>query len=68
MEQTILTNPAPVSQRMGHFLKQNLREYGYQSAQPNATTLFQVATLIFNEPARREEALKKWAQWRAEHP
>jgi hypothetical protein len=51
-----------------HLTGQNLRDYGFQSAQPNATTLFQVATLIFNDPARREEALKKWAGWRAEHP
>jgi HEAT repeat protein len=51
-----------------HLTGQNIRDYGFQSAQPNATTLFQVATLIFNDPARREEALKKWGHWRAEHP
>jgi hypothetical protein len=51
-----------------HLTGQNLRDYGYKSAQPNATTLFQVATLIFNDPAQREEALKKWTQWRSEHP
>lgn len=51
-----------------HLTGQNLRDYGFQAAQPNATTLFQVATLIFNDPARRDEALKKWGQWRAEHP
>jgi hypothetical protein len=51
-----------------HITKQNLRDYGYLAVQPNATLLFQVTTLFFNEPGQREAALKKWAQWRAEHP
>lgn len=51
-----------------HITKQNLRDYGYVAVQPNATLLFQVTTLYFNEPALRDAALKKWAQWRVEHP
>jgi hypothetical protein len=51
-----------------HLTGQHLRDYGYQQAQPNPQTLFQVGTLGFNDPARREAALKKWSQWRAEHP
>lgn len=51
-----------------HITKQNLRDYGYVAPQPNPTLLFQVTTLYFNEPALRDAALKKWAQWRSEHP
>jgi hypothetical protein len=50
-----------------HLTGQNLGEYGYVNAQTNPTTLFQVATLVFNDPARRDEALKKWSAWRSEH-
>ncbi len=51
-----------------HITKQNLREYGYVAAQPNSMLLFQVTTLFFNDGKLRDAALKKWAQWRAEHP
>lgn len=51
-----------------HLTGQNLRDYGFQSAQPNPTTLFQVATLLFHDPAERDAALKKWSAWRLEHP
>jgi len=44
MEQTILTNPAPVSQRMGHFLKQNLREYGMLISLVAIMVFFQIMT------------------------
>lgn len=50
-----------------HLTGQNLREYGFTSVQTNPTTLFQVATLVFNDAAKREEALKKWGAWRAMH-
>jgi hypothetical protein len=50
-----------------HLTGQNLRDYGFVSAQPNPTTLFQVATLVFNDTARRDEAFKKWAAWRSMH-
>jgi len=43
MEQTIL-NPAPVSQRMGHFLKQNLREYGMLISLVAIMVFFQIMT------------------------
>ncbi|MBI3838779.1 MAG: hypothetical protein HY288_12710 [Planctomycetia bacterium] len=51
-----------------HLTGQHLRDYGYVQVQPNPQTLFQVGTLAFNDAARREAALKKWSQWRAEHP
>ncbi len=51
-----------------HLTGQNLREYGFLSAQHFPATLFQVGTLTFTDPAQREAALKKWSQWRAEHP
>jgi len=50
-----------------HLTGQNLREYGYTSAQPNPATLFQVASLTFLGPAQRDAAMKKWSRWRMEH-
>jgi len=51
-----------------HLTKQNLREYGYVAVQPNSTLLFQVTTLYFNEGSQRDAALKKWVEWRTQHP
>ncbi len=51
-----------------HLTGQKLRDYGFLSAQHFPPTLFQVGTLTFTDPAQREAALKKWSQWRAEHP
>jgi hypothetical protein len=51
-----------------HLTGQHLRDYGYLQAQPNPQTLFQVGTLAFKDASAREAALKKWGQWRAEHP
>ncbi len=47
---------------------QNLREYGPNANQPNANASFGVPTLIFPNAAQRETTLKKWAEWRAQHP
>ncbi len=47
---------------------QSLRDYGSAQPQANVNTSFGVPTLIFSDPAQRETALKKWSQWRAEHP
>ena len=47
---------------------QNMGDYGYVAAQPHPTTVFQINTLIFAQPAQRDTALKKWARWRMEHP
>ena len=51
-----------------HLTGQNLRDYGFASAQPYAPTLFQAGSLMFGTAIDREAALKKWARWRAEHP
>ena len=51
-----------------HMTGQNVRDYGFESAQPYAPTVFQVGTLGLNDAEAREKALRKWAQWRAEHP
>jgi hypothetical protein len=51
-----------------HLSGQSLRDYNFLLAQPNPTTLFQVNTLVFQDPAKRDEALKKWAVWRSAHP
>ena len=51
-----------------HMTDQNLREYGFPSAQPYGETAFQEGALGFADPAAREAALRKWARWRADHP
>lgn len=51
-----------------HLTDQDLREYGFPSAQPFGQNVFQSSTLTFANPAAREAALKKWAAWRADHP
>ncbi len=53
---------------MLHMTGQNLHEYGYNSVQEFAPTVFQVGTLGFADEEARNLALKKWRQWRAEHP
>jgi hypothetical protein len=53
---------------MLHMTGQNLHEYGYHSVQEFAPTVFQVGTLGFADEEARNLALKKWRQWRAEHP
>jgi hypothetical protein len=53
---------------MLHMTGQNLHEYGYHSVQEFAPTVFQVGTLGFADEETRNLALKKWRQWRAEHP
>ncbi len=51
-----------------HMTGQNLKEYGYESAQEHGPTVFQVGTLGFADAATRDAALKKWSEWRAAHP
>ncbi len=47
-----------------HMTGQDLKEYGYDSAQEYGPTVFQVGTLGFADAATREAALKKWSEWR----
>lgn len=51
-----------------HLTDQELREYGYRSAQPYAPTVYELISLSFADSETRETALRKWAQWRAQHP
>lgn len=51
-----------------HITDQNLRAYGFPSAQPYGETAFREGALGFADPAAREAALRKWAKWRADHP
>ena len=46
---------------------QEFNDYGYVLRQPSPIALFQVNTLLFARETC-EKALKKWAQWRSEHP
>ena len=45
-----------------HMTGQDLKEYGYDSAQEYGPTVFQVGTLGFADAATREAALKKWSE------
>jgi hypothetical protein len=47
---------------------QKARDYGTVSAQSSPQSMFQVPALGFADAAKREAALKHWAQWRAAHP
>jgi hypothetical protein len=49
---------------MIHLTGQKLGEYGFVHAKSNALYLFNTNTLGFNDPAAREEAIKKWRAWR----
>ncbi len=47
---------------------QQASDYGPLVGRNAQQTLFQVALVVFNDPALRDAALKKWAEWRAAHP
>lgn len=47
-----------------HLSKQNLKEFGFEKAETNPTTLFSVHTLGFETEEKREAALKKWREFR----
>ena len=49
-----------------HLTGQKLADYGFTRAQPNATYLYNTATLGFTQPADRDTALSKWRSWRAD--
>ncbi|MBI2823859.1 MAG: hypothetical protein HYX69_04105 [Planctomycetia bacterium] len=49
---------------MVHLSGQKLADFGFKRAQPNATILFNTATLGFASTAERDAALAKWQQWR----
>jgi hypothetical protein len=50
---------------MIHLSGQKLADYGFQRAQPNATILFNTATLGFADQGQRDAALARWRTWRA---
>jgi hypothetical protein len=43
-----------------HLSGQELKEFGFDRAQPNPPFLYSISTLGFEDPARREGAIKKW--------
>jgi hypothetical protein len=51
-----------------HLTGQRARDYSATTVQPSPQPFFQVASLLFPEKAQRESALKRWSEWRAEHP
>ncbi|HQU42119.1 MAG: hypothetical protein B7Z73_14695 [Planctomycetia bacterium 21-64-5] len=52
---------------MLHLTGQKLSDYGFQHAKANPTLLWNATSLGFNDPAAREEALKKWRAWAEKH-
>ncbi len=47
---------------------QELKDYGLEHIQTNPQTVFQPGTVTFNDPAKREAALKKWKEWSQQKP
>lgn len=48
-----------------HLSKQNLKDFGFEKAEINPTTIFTVHTLGFESEEKRAAALKKWQDFRA---
>ncbi|HET6882687.1 MAG TPA: hypothetical protein VFI31_21140 [Pirellulales bacterium] len=48
---------------MAHLTGQKLADYGFTHAKANGVLLFNSNTLGFNDPAAREQAIKKWRAW-----
>lgn len=48
--------------------KQNLKDYGFEKAQLNPSTVLAVHTLGFETEEKRTAALKKWQEFRAKKP
>ena len=51
-----------------HITGQDARQYGPTSSEPYGQGIYQVTMPAFADAATRDAALKKWVQWRAEHP
>ena len=47
---------------------QKLTDYGYVYTLPQAASIFLPKTLLFPRTQDRDKALKKWGEWRSEHP
>lgn len=48
-----------------HVLGQEPKDYGFVLLQPNPMTVYHIYSFGFHEPADRDTALAKWAQWSA---
>lgn len=55
---------------MVHLSRQKLADYGFHHAKTNPFYLWNANSLGFNDPAARQEALKKWRAWadKAQNP
>lgn len=51
-----------------HLTGQKLQDYDFRQAQASPQILYQPGTLGFIDQATRDGALKKWAEWRKQHP
>ncbi len=51
-----------------HLTGQDLKAYGFEKAEPNATYVYTVSSLYFADSAARDAALKKWNEWKAANP
>ncbi len=44
----------------------DMKEYGFEGAQPHPQMLFNPGSLSFADPAKRDAAIKKWRAWSAD--
>ena len=51
-----------------HLSGQNLKDYGLANVQKNSQMLFNTSSIGFPTESARDEALRKWKAWSAEHP
>ena len=51
-----------------HLTDQQPKDFGAVAAQSSPQSFFQVPALGFTDEAQRNEALKRWSEWRAAHP
>ncbi|MCA9201928.1 MAG: hypothetical protein KDA59_02745, partial [Planctomycetales bacterium] len=47
-----------------HLSKQDIKEYGYEFANPNTQTVYDIYTLGFLSDKKREAAFAMWKTWR----
>jgi hypothetical protein len=47
-----------------HLTGQNVKTYGFTHAQPNSAIIFTVGSLGFEDDKKRDEAFKKWSDWK----
>ncbi len=70
----IRKEPIPIEVRdivlamLVHMTGQKIEDYGYKHARPDPVTVYSRYSLLFLSDAERDQALKKWMEWRKAHP